>query len=196
MIAILSVIAVVAVPIVIQQAERAGPVRIAHDLASVRTAADLFHLQTRTAYAHYLDDLITGISITDTELDGSTYTAGEVSGWSGPYLDPVLAAPRGNIHTGSDVEIENFFEFFDVDANTAVAASNRGIAEFVAISTTTMTSTTFEAVNDIIDGEAEPDGYGPGLSSHSGRFRLVPPVPTPIASTNVSGWGYYLAIPY
>jgi prepilin-type N-terminal cleavage/methylation domain-containing protein len=192
---ILSVVAAMVFPIVIGQSGRADPVRIAHDLASVRTGVDLFHLQTRTAYPRRLPDLATPITVGALSLDSVPYTASEASRWSGPYLEPVLASAGANIRTAAGVEIRNTFAFFDLETNCARTASNRAADDYVAIRTLSMTWDTFQAVNDIFDGEAEPDGYGPGFSTHLGKFRMND-CPQPINTATPTGPAYLLVRPY
>ena len=194
---ILGVLAGMLSPVVVRQSGRADPVRIAHDLASVRTAVDLFHLQTRTAYPRRLPDLITPITAGALSLDSLPYTAAEAARWSGPYLEPVLASAGANIRTGSGVEIRNTFAFFnpDEDDNCVRTASNRGPGDYVAIRTLNMTWDTFKAVNDIFDGEQEPDGFGPGFSTHMGRFRMNA-CPVPINTGSPTGAAYLLVRPY
>lgn len=193
-IVVLAVIVMAILPGVLQQVNRADPVRVAHDLTNVRQAIDLFHLQAR-AYPSKLDQLISPITATDLNAEGTLFTARQIAGWAGPYLATSLSAPGANIPTGGDVQIQNGFALFQKDTISGPGNSPPAVANYLAVKTTTMTSTTFEAVNDIIDGEAEPDGWGAGKSMQTGLFRLVPPVP-PSSNVNVTGIAFYLAVPY
>jgi prepilin-type N-terminal cleavage/methylation domain-containing protein len=191
---VLAVVVVAILPGVVQQVNRADPVRVAHDLTNVRTAIDLFHLQSR-AYPRRLDHLITRITASDSTAEGTLYTARQVAGWAGPYLATGLSSPGANIGTAGDVQIQNSFALFRKTDTFGSGSVPPILANYIAVKTTTMTAATFEAVNDIIDGEAEPDGWGAGKSMQTGLLRLVPAFP-PLTPIDVTGITFYLAAPY
>lgn len=179
-------------PVMLQQLGVVDPVRIAHDLSSTRTAIESFHVNTRDAYPSATSHLLEPITTGDFGIDGTNFTPAQVAGWRGPYLD-AAESPGSSILTGAAVEIKNGLVLFDTDANQPALSVADG--DWVAVVTTEMSAEIFEQVNDYIDGRQEPDGYGEGLSSHTGRLRLVPPFP-PFDLTNVSGDVYYLSVPF
>lgn len=190
---VLSVLVSVLLPMVVAQIERGEPVRVVRDLRAVRTAIELAQVNMRTAYPRSIDDLVFGITETDTDIAGAEYSGAEVSGWKGPYLDAAPPTAGARLSSAFGVEFVNQLVLFNSRTNSV--ALDPASADFVAIRTTSISGETFEILNDIMDGEGEPDGYGAGLSMATGKLRLLV-FPPPLSGTVASGFAYYLAVPY
>lgn len=196
---LLGILVAIVFPVVTQQIDDAEPTKAANDLANIRTAIELFHLNVRPTFPGDIEDLAVQItSTTDTDVDGTTsFQAPKDSvRWKGPYVDaPVTSETAGDsiIETGFSGLIVNDLALFDADANDADDFVTPGStypadADFVAIVIHGLSTTEFEAINDLIDGN-EPDGSAAGQSQQAGKLRYLDP-------GTASFTTYYLAVPY
>lgn len=201
---IIGVLTGIVAPIAVQWIHRAEYVRIAHDLDATRRAIGLFHLNMRDAYPDKLQDLVDPIEDGDVQFNQIPYSSSHVARWKGPYLSatlyPVPLAGFGDVYIFESrlgVRFTAFFAWFNASENTEFTeAFAEGAVDWLGIKTSEVSQTDFEELNDLIDGEAEPDGLGPGESSRIGRLRFVEEDESVSLSEVVSGFIYYLAIPY
>ncbi|MBI4410671.1 MAG: prepilin-type N-terminal cleavage/methylation domain-containing protein [Gemmatimonadetes bacterium] len=162
---LISLLVAAVVPQVAQQTDEAEPVRAAADLAAVKTGLEAFKVNVRV-FPSDLEDLANKISTSDENVNGTTYASKFVDRWLGPYIDKAFAA--GNdvtqadaFETGFDGQVQKKPACYHADSTTITAFEEAGASgacdtgEFVAILITGLSSTEFESLNDIIDGEAE-----------------------------------------
>lgn len=190
---IIGVLSAFVVPEVTSWIKRAEYIRAAQDLDSTRRAIILFNLNT-TAYPDQVKHLYEPITTTDLQFNQLPYSAGQVARWKGPYVSGSVDPVTGVLRTTLGIEILQFFSWFSTVLNAEAAGPES--ADWVAIKTSEITSTDFEEINDIIDGEAEPDGSGPNQSQLIGKLRLVPQFPPVSGGQVVSGNMFYLATPH
>ncbi|MFO7892386.1 MAG: prepilin-type N-terminal cleavage/methylation domain-containing protein [Longimicrobiales bacterium] len=195
---LLGILVAIVFPVVTQQIDDAEPTKAANDLANIRTAVELFHLNIRPTYPGDIEDLAVQItSATDTDVDGTAFQAPKDSvRWKGPYVDAAVTsetAADSVIETGFSGYVVNNLALFDADVNdaddfSAPASSYPDAADFVAIVIHGLSATEFEATNDLIDGN-ETDGSAAGQSQQAGKLRYLDPGTGDFST-------YYLAVPY
>lgn len=180
-------------PVVSQQVDQADAPRAANDLANIRTAIEMFHVNVRPTYPGDLEDLVHQISPvsdggSDTPIDGA-YNTGQANRWNGPYIDAsVTRDGTDDIISGFDGSLKNTLVLFDSQAADAAtgAAATASAADFIAVQLDGLTESDFEELNDLLDGEGETDGAAG--SQISGRL-WYDATATPDAT-------YFLAVPF
>jgi prepilin-type N-terminal cleavage/methylation domain-containing protein len=197
---LLGILVAVVFPVVTQQIDDAEPTKAANDLANIRTAVELFHLNIRPTFPGDIEDLAVQISTADTDVDGSTsFQAPKDSvRWKGPYVDATVvstAAADTVIETGYSGGILNGITLFNTANNDAddfgtPSSSFPADADFVAVVIVGLSTTEFESINDLVDGD-EPDGSAAGQSQVSGKLRYLDP-----DGAGGNDTAYYLAVPY
>lgn len=191
---ILSGLIAIMIPVVMDQATRGEPTRTGGDLSAVASALSMFRAHTLTI-PDDLEDLVNPIGTFDRQVDGSTYSSSMLQRWNGPYLDLSMeeagsADPFSpdSIPTGFKAFLSPVLALYDGLANDSLPSAAAGDANFIALMIRGVNAEEFEALNNLIDGEAEPDG-SPGCTrcSHDrGNLRWD-------AASQIA---YYLAIPY
>lgn len=199
MLLLVSLLAAAVFPVVTRRVSRGEPVRAAHDLGRLRAAIEAFGQDFGGVHAGRLEHLVTSVSTADVAIRRATeavgFTAADSSRWAGPYLESPVGDGAAAI-TGFDVPIRAEFTRFDSmhsapSGATGFRADGRGL--FVAVRLGApgrqLTAAQFEAINDIVDGEAERDGPGSNTSWSLGRLRFDNSL-APADSI-----AYYLAVP-
>lgn len=197
---LLGILVAVVFPVVTQQIDDAEPTKAANDLANLRTAVELFHLNVRPTYPGDIEDLSVQITTTDTDADEVTaFTAPRDSTrWKGPYVDASVVSTVQTdtvIETGFGGGILNDIALFstvnnDADDFGTPTSIFPDDADFVALVIVGLSTTEFEAINDLVDGD-EPDGAAAGQSQTTGNLRLLDP-----DGAGGNDTAYYLAVPY
>jgi prepilin-type N-terminal cleavage/methylation domain-containing protein len=196
---LVSLLAAAVFPVVTQQVGRGEPAKAAQDLSSIRTGIETFSLNVRPSYPGDLEDLITQISTADNAIRRGSQSDGfatvDSTRWDGPYIDASVI-DGGMLVSGFAAPIRDDFTRFDATHSApygAPAFATGGTSLFVAVQVgtpgTQLSAAQFEAINDLVDGEGEPDGPGATSSWTLGKFRfdnsLVP----------ADSIAYYLAVP-
>jgi prepilin-type N-terminal cleavage/methylation domain-containing protein len=191
---ILSGLIAIMVPVVMDQSRRGDPTRLGGDLSAVASALSMFRAHTLTV-PDDLEDLANPITFADRQLNGAEYSTSMINRWSGPYLDTPMeergagdAFSPDSIQTGFKAFISPVLALYDGLANDSLPAIAAEDANFVAIMVRGLSPGEFEAVNDLIDGEAEPAGTPGCIQCSYGRGNLRYDAATGIT--------YYLALPY
>ena len=191
---ILSGLVAIMIPVVMDQATRGEPTRTAADLSAVASALSMFRAHTLTL-PDDLEDLVNPVTTFDRQLDGTPYSASMLQRWNGPYLDLSMEEAGSSdplspdsVPTGFKAFVAPTLALFNGLTNDSLPSFAAPDGNFVALMIRGIDGAEFEALNDVIDGEAEPDGT-PGCTrcSHDrGNLRWD-------AATQVA---YYLAIPF
>ncbi|MGI8619677.1 MAG: prepilin-type N-terminal cleavage/methylation domain-containing protein [Gemmatimonadaceae bacterium] len=84
---VVGVMAAVVIPALVKQTSAADAPRVASDLGSIKAAMEVFSLNVKPRMPGDIEDLINTISTTENGLDGTAYTSGNVSKWTGPYIE-------------------------------------------------------------------------------------------------------------
>lgn len=200
---ILGILVAVVFPVVTQQVDDAEPTKAANDLANLRTAIELFHLNIRPTYPGDIEDLAVQIDATiDSTLGSATADYDDpkdVNRWKGPYIDASVTSvdPTASVvFTGFSGEVVNDLKLFNSDEGTGGTSEDfttnpatTTTADFLALQIDNLDADEFEAINDLIDGTdatSEADGT---TSQTNGKFRYLDP--------DGSGkTAFYLAVPY
>lgn len=196
---LVSLLAAAVFPVVTRRVSRDEPARAAQDLGAIRTGIEAFGLDLRSAYPGDLEDLATPISTSDQairrESQSHGFVAVDSTRWDGPYIDAAVA-DGGMLVSGFAAPVRDDFTRFDGTHSVPYGATGfatAGTSLFVAVQVgtpgTQLSAAQFESINDLVDGEGEPDGPGPGSSWTLGTLRfdnsLVP----------ADSIAYYLAVP-
>ena len=191
---ILSGLIAIMIPVVMDQATRGEPTRAGGDLSALGSALSMFRAHT-LSIPDDLEDLVNPPGVQDRLVDGRTYSISMLQRWNGPYLDVSMeeagsADPFSpdSIPTGFKAFISPALALFDGIANDSLPLAAADDANFVALMIRGLDAQEFEALNDLVDGDAEADG-SPGCvrcSHDRGNLRWD-------ASSQVA---YYLAIPF
>lgn len=191
---ILSGLIAIMIPVVMDQASRGEPTRAGGDLSALGAALSMFRAHTLTL-PDDLEDLVNPPTAVDGQIEGVAYSASMLQRWNGPYLDVAMeesgtANPFSpdSVPTGFKAFISPALALYDGLANDSLPLAAATDANFAALMVRGLNQAEFEALNDLIDGEAETDG-SPGCfrcSWDRGNLRWDP----------TSQIAYYLAIPY
>lgn len=84
--AIIAIMAAVLMPVLVTQLRKGDIGRIMGDMTSIRTGIETFMADVRRIPGD-LTHLARPISISDTDIRGTTYPPGLVNRWRGPYID-------------------------------------------------------------------------------------------------------------
>lgn len=203
---ILAILVAAVFPVITAQVEDAEPTRAASDLASLRTAIELFHLNIRPTYPGDIEDLAVAITVADAGVDAVAFAdPKDTQRWKGPYVDATVTStvPTDNvITTGYSGRIQNDLVLFDVDASTAnggeaedqtaTTAIFPDDADFVALRINNLSESEFEQINDLIDGDEVDGNAAITDSQNAGRFRYIDPA----GAGGLRTTAYYLTVPY
>lgn len=191
---ILSGLIAIMIPVVMDQAQRGEPTRLAGDLSAVGSALSMFRAHVLTL-PDDMEDLANPITVTDRQLNSLEYSSSMVRRWNGPYLDtpmeergPADRFSPDSLQTGFKAFIAPVFALYDGLSNDSLPVLAAEDANFVAIMVRGLDAEEFETLNDLIDGEAEVMGV-PGCTLCSfdrGNLRYDP-------AAEIT---YYLAVPY
>lgn len=195
---LLGILVAIVFPVVTQQVEDAEPTKAANDLANIRTAIELFHLNIRPTFPGDIEDLAvkpdTTAASTDEKVSGTVFAHKDTVRWKGPYIDATVTSTTATdqvIETGFSAGIVNDLKLFDgTYTEDDVANFTAASANFVVVQVEGITADEFELINDLIDGEGEANG---ATSQSSGRFRFLDHDGDGGTTPKV---GIYLAVPY
>lgn len=209
---VVGTLAAVVIPAMIKLAPAGDPARVASDLGSVKMAIDVVSQSARPRIPGDIEDLINEIGVTDKGLDGTVYTAANVSKWKGPYLQQTMTATTTDDATvvafksGGSALIHSALyrcpatgtyntESSDLPCTIYTGTADDDITDaYVAVKVTGIlpaAGTEFKNLNDIIDGTADgsADGTAAGstvtIKQNFGMLRQ-----------NASGTVFFLAAPY
>jgi prepilin-type N-terminal cleavage/methylation domain-containing protein len=196
---LLSLLAAAVFPVITQQVSRGEPVKASQDLSSIRTGIETFSLNVRPSYPGDLEDLIAQITTSDLAIRRGSQTVGfgtvDSTRWNGPYIDASVI-DGGSLTTGFGVPILDDFTRFDATNNAPFGSANfssNGTSLFVAVQLGTpgrqLSAAQFAAINDLVDGDGEPEGPGPNTSWTLGKLRFNNSL---VAADTLA---YYLAVP-
>lgn len=169
-IAIITILVTAVFPRVQRWIDQADATRSAVDLASIRTAIQVFEVNVRREPG-LLTQLTRPITATDLDLEGVPY--GSATGrWKGPYLDRILpdvgiADPVFELSSGGSVA--NEIVCFDLET----AEYGCGPDTVIAVLVDNVLGSDFELINDVIDGDDEPTGTAVGQSRSTGKLQYV-----------------------
>lgn len=196
---LLSLLAAAVFPVITRQVSQGEPARTVADLNSIRTGIETFSLNVRPSYPGDLEDLIAPISTTDQAIRRGSETDGfgtvDSTRWNGPYIDASVI-DGGTLISGFGVPIRDDFTRFDATNNAPFGSSGFttvGTSVFVAVQLgtagTQLSAAQFEAINDLVDGDAEPNGPGANTSWTLGKLRFSN------ALVTADTVAYYLSVP-
>jgi type IV pilus assembly protein PilE len=182
---LLAVLAAAVFPVVTQQSDQGDPVRVASDLAAMRTGVEQFRLDVRPNYPQDLEDLVYPLSVQSDQALGSTAYSNPTK-WKGPYIDAGLtevisATPSPStqtIGTAFDALIQPALVCVDPTGSAAVTCA---VNKFVAIEVTQLDSVEARKLEGQVDGTA-------GGVNQTGKFRYP-------AATN-TGLAFYVVGPF
>lgn len=206
---VVGVMAAVVIPAVVKQATAGDPVRVASDLGSVKSAIETFATNVRPRLPGDIEDLINSISSTaERGLDGTLYSAVNVTKWKGPYLEWAttiagdVAETEEIFKSGGNAILRNalyrcptsdLLTPYSGTSTTAIAPCTFGTGgttgnvtdSYVAVRLEgiTVASEEFKSLNAIIDGVDE--GTTNAHKQDRGLLRQ-----------NASGTIFFLAVPF
>jgi prepilin-type N-terminal cleavage/methylation domain-containing protein len=125
--AILAALAAILVPTVSNQVRKADVGRVTGDLTNLRTGVEAFLVNVHR-YPGAISQLVYPITTTDQDVEGSTYPAGLVGRWEGPYIDRVISS-GGTLGTGFGGTIDDAFGDYTVDGVRYLTVRIFGIAQ-------------------------------------------------------------------
>lgn len=197
----LTILAVVG-PATLARLDEAEPVRVADDLSAVRSALDLFLLDTRVAdLPGDLEDLVNRPDSADADPAGRLHRAAVGDRWEGPYLDRPLPAtgqarPSARaFRTGYGGRVATDLLRYDAEQSPAdhVAETGEttdpplpegGAHDFLAVVVHGLDVDAFDRVEELVEGPRK--SLDAVLRRRTGRLRHDPD----------SGTTFYLLIPY
>lgn len=209
---VVGVMAAVVIPAVVKQATAGDPPRVASDLGSVKGAIEVFAQNVRPRLPGDIEDLLNTISTSEKGLDGTVYTAANVTKWKGPYLEWTDASINDAAETdtvfksGGSAAIHNSLYrcptseatlySFVTSTNTAITPCTFGTGgtsgndtdsyAAVRIAGIPASSEEFLSLNAIIDG---PDEGGSAATTANRQDRGL-------LRQNASGTVFFLAAPF
>lgn len=192
---IIGVLVTLVSPVVMRGFRAAEYVRIVHDLDATRRAVTMFNLNLRNTFPDKVKHLVDPIAPGDLQFNQEPYSATHIARWKGPYLIALPDPATEVVRTRLGIEITAFLAWFNSKDNVELLSFSEAV-NWVAIKTSEMTSVDFEELNNLIDGEGEPDGALAGQSQTIGKLRLVPSFPPVVPGDVLSGNVFYLAAPY
>ena len=137
--ALMALLAAVLLPTVAGQVLKGDAGRVVQDLEAVRAGSERFLTDIRRYPGRY-SDLSQAIAVTNTDVLGNAYTAGQVTKWEGPYItkDTINAS----VETGFGGRITNAFK---TEINTNAIA-------YLTIVVTGITGPDADRIDEQIDG--------------------------------------------
>lgn len=201
-VAVAATILAVVGPTTLARLDEAEPVRVADDLSAVRSALDLFLLDTRVAgLPGDLEDLVNRPDSTDADPAGRPYRPSVRDRWAGPYMDRPLpstgqAMPSARaFRTGYGGQVATDLLRYDAEQSPGAHVTPSGVAtdpplpedgayDFLAVPVHGLDADAFDRVEELIEGPRET--LHAVLRRRTGRLRHDPD----------SGITFYLLIPY
>ena len=123
--AILAALAAILVPTVSNQVRKANVGRVTGDITNLRSGVEAFLVNVHR-YPADIEDLVSPINGTDTDISGNNYPTGLTSRWEGPYIDRSI--PTGTLETGFGGLIQDGFEIRTEDGVDYLTVSISGVA--------------------------------------------------------------------
>lgn len=202
---ILGLLAAVVFPVVVPQINKADPTKASNDLANLQTGIELFQLDVRPADPGDIEDLTNPIGVTDADVTGSAYNAGQVNRWEGPYLDrpvastTVAATSSVAFFTGFDAPVMNDLYRFNSASTTTVNTDAEALnGDFVAVRILNLANEEYSLLNEQIDDDA---GAGDPVDD-LGKLRRDASQDSDVDANAATGDGsgfdtvaYFLAVP-
>jgi prepilin-type N-terminal cleavage/methylation domain-containing protein len=200
---LLAVLAAFVVPTVIQKASAADPLKVASDVAAIRTALETFQGDVKGGFPNQLRILTDKPLPQNHFIDSTTaFTPGQIASWNGPYLSATISTDANDsLPTGFTAHIKNFVTRYDADNNAAALYATPGAGTggtfnpnntlFAALTLVGLTAPQAQLVNRLIDGGDDLDvivGANAGANV-TGRFRFDRP------NANGAVVAYFLASP-
>lgn len=188
---LIAVLAAFVIPTVIQKASAGDPVKVANDLAAIRTAMEGFAGDTKSGFPRRISMLTARPLTTDHFIDATTLLSqAQVDVWQGPYIAAVIgSADADSLATGFTAFLRNRLVRFDIsnsapEAGTALRptlAFSAANPLFAAVRINGLTAAQAATINRLIDGSSDPDEPTTGAtttegSNITGRFRYTAPV--------------------
>lgn len=178
---LLAILAAAVFPLVTQQTGTADPVRVANDLATIKTGAQSFRLDLRPRFPGDLEDLGFKPSTTEHSVEGTPYNTTTLADrWNGPYIDAALAESQNTTKfsgsafaTGYSAQIQNPLVCYNRAANTVETSCSKE-AHAVAVEITGLDATMFNAIDVVIDGAAVSSSGNFRMPSSSAYYFLAP----------------------
>lgn len=96
--AILAALAAILVPTVSNQVRKADIGRVTGDLTNLRSGVEAFLVNVHR-YPDDVEDLVSPIDASDTDIGDDNYPSGLISRWEGPYIDRSIT-DGGTLETG------------------------------------------------------------------------------------------------
>lgn len=153
------------VPAVLNQVTKGDTNRILEDLDAVTTGMQTFRMDVKR-WPGDLEDLISAVSTTDTDIDADPYTQGMVNKWDGAYLDGVSLDGNNALVTGAEGTIQN-----DFDVGGAFKLNNE---DYITITVNGLPLSQVAAVDVAVDG-AVNSSTGRVHTSGTSLFYLATP---------------------
>ncbi len=199
---LLAVLAAFVIPTVVQKAGVGDPVKVASDLASIRTGLEGFQNDIK-GYPNQLRELTDVPTTLSHFIDSTTaFTSGQVQSWNGPYVSATIGTlATDSLPTGFTAYVKNFITRYDAVDNAAALYVTPGAGTggtfnpnntiFVTLTIVGLTVPQARIVNKFIDGGDDADVVaGPYLGANvTGRFRYDKPSASGVVVA------YYLAAP-
>lgn len=193
---LLSVLAAAVFPVVTQQIGAADAPTLANDLSAMKTGLDTYNANTGT-FPGDIEDLVYKPSLVEETVLSDPYTAKELRGWNGPYLEVFMTDGTALVSTEDLTNgfgaTENPLVCVDSDVTpeddpTAVAcAKNQG--HFVSVQMTSLSQEEFLTLNDVVDITEDESNFTDVQRQQRGKLRCD------ISGTDCTTV-YYLATPY
>src|SRR2546430_1823447 len=166
---LLAVLAAFVIPTVIQKAGAGDPVKVASDVAAIRTALETFTSDVKGGYPNQLRLLTDVPTLQNHFIDSTTaFTAGQVAAWNGPYLAATVSAiATDSLATGYSAFIKNFITRYDGVNNAAALYATAGAGTggvfnpggtlFAALTIVGLTAPQAQIINKLVDGGDDVD---------------------------------------
>ena len=178
-ITIVAVLAAVVVPAVLNQVGKGDTAGLAGDVQALRTAISNFTTDTRQ-YPKNIEDLISPITTSRTDLFGTLYTNSAVNAWKGPYFptSQSVGATGTYATTAFNLTINSAFEVPD---NTGGAGDNDSFITLVFA--TQPTAVNVATIDRLFDGGTgtvpSSTCNNTGTGSNTGNIRWTETAATP-----------------
>lgn len=193
--AIIALLMVVILPRALQQVEKMSANRIAMELGGLRTGLNSFMMGTGT-YPLLLSHLANPVTLADLNANQQQYTARQVNGWNGPYLDLTLPASYGVNDIAKDMPFDgqllNSLVCYDIAVNEMILLEPYcPDGSFVATVVIGLLGYQFDLLNSRVDGdETSEEAFG----RLTGKLRYYAPEGVDVAVQ--PGYTLYLVGPW
>lgn len=176
---IVGILVAVLYPVVLQHIEYAQTMQVVRDLEHIRGGVQQFDVRVRTL-PRYVVHMSEPITENDSSAYEFFYSPSQVNRWNGPFLDLQLDPEMRDEetadawHTGYDGRIYNALYCYDPELGFTLFHCPRG--SYLAVRVDGLRTSEFLRINDIIDGESEPDTINTAFtalqSSMEGKLRF------------------------